>query len=1150
MSRKEALLLELYERLAPLRTVTAFTKMVAMGAAQHEDDDAELAWYLTHILPIIEKFIEPIEYPEFLELCSRIGNTHEEFELAKEFEFSEDFTPMSWFMANNQWAQARDQPRQLAALANHFAIPIAGMHREPRIRFHSLACLASLLGLDHRSHEGVGLYQFAMGWDDAVLRDRKQLHKAFQAFAVDPIMYLQATSNVSEELFKAGRITEATDVVFAALGFLMPDIPTAAQLYAAICQLQHQKSAFYQTDPGQELPGEVRDALASAEVVHLGSIFQVLRFRHPQLTVDLVVHFADCASAPVAAEIVNKLKARYSVPIARQFLEILLGQYSSALGKLGRHADAVAVAETWIGIGPVDYADSSRLSQCLAGYQSRGNFLDGGMFFLGTFATALRRLDRDSHSATVSECMFAGSGATLRLSRSLAQVRELLGGGGDTQRLSRAIAGAQRCLKQAFGPDHAVLAIASWIRSLRLAGREPEAYWVATETLGDLEWLKIKDGRLQGSITNLIAASFELLLLVAPRDLERAVEICRRTIEALRATVADLRISPADRLEYQEVFADLRQLIVSCGYDWAAAASNPADRQSRWVQALAWDAELGQRAILERLIAKPPPQSRRAMPALPRLSPAAPTPVEISQSVNVSLDQVSSGIRPPPPLPFVGNEHPDGQALAQQLMSGIGERELVKALLPHERLLRIMFTGDGRIAWGLFAPGNSRQSAPPGLSPTADRLQLLLDGVGKPGYYEKILAAVKRHDLELEIAWLAGKPAAQAAYPRLEGQLHSLLATIPDLPLEAQEHWQAFCKATARFSPEISRRLQAAYGDFFTGTSGELPMAQARETVERLLLLFTIPQDFATAQRRLDAPTAELLRVVAQVWPTDAIAGQLDPKTHDLLIQADDLWHAIPIPYLPANGGYLFEAARSTRSVLSAVFAGWLKERDRPTPSRQGDLRGLMLSWFEAGDFAAIGNRILQHDLAQIPGAWHWQLATGDLGAHEVLQAVVQEPLQLAVVFGHGSRELAGVTLRDGVWSGTRVCRRDGDGWQQSYGCDLAQVDFLLQVSCSIGKLEHHEGQDVSGFCIEIAVAGGRAVLAGKWPLSCVEAPRFAACVAAEYARLRGEPSTSAIPDQALRARAVAHARRELRPGSQGKVGLNTAAGFDLYGAG
>jgi hypothetical protein len=128
---ESALLRELGERLGRLRSVTAFTRAVALGYAHDELSAGDIAWHLERVLPLVERFIERVELPGFWELCDRLRDAEDFGTLAAEFEVEAEFAPHWWAQAVFKWSGARDPVRTLAAIANHFALAVPELHREP-----------------------------------------------------------------------------------------------------------------------------------------------------------------------------------------------------------------------------------------------------------------------------------------------------------------------------------------------------------------------------------------------------------------------------------------------------------------------------------------------------------------------------------------------------------------------------------------------------------------------------------------------------------------------------------------------------------------------------------------------------------------------------------------------------------------------------------------------------------------------------------------------------------------------------------------------------------------------------------------------------------------------------------------------------------
>src|SRR5262249_16051971 len=134
----------------------------------------------------------------------------------------------------------------------------------------------------------------------------------------------------------------------------------------------------------------------------------------------------------------------------------------------------------------------------------------------------------------------------------------------------------------------------------------------------------------------------------------------------------------------------------------------------------------------------------------------------------------------------------------------------------------------------------------------------------------------------------------------------------------------------------------------------------------------------------------------------------------------------------------------------------------------------------------------VQSQLAEANGlTWY---AAGDKppATPQLLANAFEEcgPFCVVTVCGHGHPVKAGIVLRaDQIWRGD--------------GCDLSRAGFLLLVSCSIGRLAGSVGQDVEGFCVELATHRALSTLACRWPVNGLEAVRFANMVVEEYLEMR-----------------------------------------------
>ncbi len=326
-------------------------------------------------------------------------------------------------------------------------------------------------------------------------------------------------------------------------------------------------------------------------------------------------------------------------------------------------------------------------------------------------------------------------------------------------------------------------------------------------------------------------------------------------------------------------------------------------------------------------------------------------------------------------------------------------------------------------------------------------------------------------------------------------------------------------------------------------------------------------------------------------WPIRDLADALDAEQgRDVLVQVDDVLHSVPIAFLRHAGSFLMQKTRSMHAVLSIPLLEWLQEVDQACFQSTLEEPDRVLSLFGIGPGdvdAETGMRILRQRhrrlVQTLPGSELYGATDDSQATYACLAQGLREQKAFRVVsvYGHGNNATAGIELGDGIWDGSSLRKRDGDMWRQHVACGLEGIELLMQVSCSIGRVNQSGLQDVEGFCVELAVHRARSVIAGLWPLHSHQAAAFAAIVAEKYLRLRRQARSDAEAwfDQelrndprhadpefrasvigrllslaGLRSEALALARKQClleRPPSTGPhIGLNTIAAFELYGLG
>lgn len=155
-------------------------------------------------------------------------------------------------------------------------------------------------------------------------------------------------------------------------------------------------------------------------------------------------------------------------------------------------------------------------------------------------------------------------------------------------------------------------------------------------------------------------------------------------------------------------------------------------------------------------------------------------------------------------------------------------------------------------------------------------------------------------------------------------------------------------------------------------------------------------------------------------------------------------------------------------------------------------------------------------------------------GIRDSVRAALEQwgAFKVVTVCGHGNLAQGGVILKDGVWLGE--------------GCDLSRVGLLLMVSCAIGRLSQERDLDVTGFCVQLAMHQGFAVIAARWSILQGEAVEFANAIVECYLQ-QTKPQNGNATTLLPRAHALNEARKQLFPAT---IGWSTLAAFDLYGQG
>jgi hypothetical protein len=315
-----------------------------------------------------------------------------------------------------------------------------------------------------------------------------------------------------------------------------------------------------------------------------------------------------------------------------------------------------------------------------------------------------------------------------------------------------------------------------------------------------------------------------------------------------------------------------------------------------------------------------------------------------------------------------------------------------------------------------------------------------------------------------------------------------------------------------------------------------------------------------------------LLAEVQQVFPVDSLTSVLK-KSDELVLWLEGELQAIPIGFLltadsSARRRFLFERVRSMRTIVSPLLDRWMQEDDNNLLDPQPEV--ISVSWFDQNTAAEQRTEYKLQELfaklAESHSAMTWKTAGRNLeaqGRHDVLARTISRSrssdkrVAMLAVCGHGCDEPHGLNLEDGIWNGSEVwlaaTGADGPFWSVSGACELGNVDFLLLLSCSVGRLSHSRERDLTGFCTEVFVNRARSVLAGRWPLHSYATIEFVDHVAEIYLKsyLRLSQQGISVSATKIRGRSVAIARKKWAQNfrrNRAAIGLYGVAALELFG--
>jgi hypothetical protein len=841
----------------------------------------------------------------------------------------------------------------------------------------------------------------------------------------------------------------------------------------------------------------------------------------------------------------RRLAARLHARLQRLPPEIqatYLRSLMAALLARDREQDALAVLEADAGLEPGDYDNPRRLATKL---RARCEVMPADIagVYLASLAAVFSHVDLSPAAAVVLEIDAGLEPADWSDPKALAA------------RLEERLRG--------MGADTAAAYVDGLARSFAIAGEERKSALAVDAYVRGI----LRDGLSSREPTMAVALCpvYELWLRLWGLDPDRQpLELCRALVSYLRQVVAERGTGLRDREEFIKHVSNLRQRILQTGLAWVGRLGpGPEGRDlQRTVQL--WDFELSQRLLVERFLLTPrsvvglaeaPPPGRWPLPETER--PSSPSYLPTAKDLagaNGLLSEIAGEARPDAvPAGLTATPPPEIAALAGRLRDEVDEERIAAVLGERGLLVRATFTADGELVWTALAGDGGR-------------LAVNASGAGRPGDFYRLQWASTWHDLEIGYRyWWNGLSAARMARRAWQKLLLDAVRTL----LEAIQKAATLRPAAASASlyrttlrlldhgfAQGDERLNAAGAGalrllialvwpVLDPPKSELFPAWTQETLAELRAAegFLVRGGRWPGRPRdlLDSATAAYLRRVAGLWDLTPLAGLLGPET-DVVVQVDDVLHAVPVAFLPVACEPLHLRVRSVRSSLSPLLDSLVGELlGEGVRSR----RLLSLSRFETEDPARLGACWLHHGhlrlAADLAHRGYEAVAGADRtgGTLGTLRAALERyrGFTVASVCGHGDYERAGIVLggEDG-----------GQSLWQGDGCDLSGVDWLLLVSCSIGRAKRSGSLDVEGFCARLTAHRARSLLACRWPVLAVEAAAFANETVKHYLELLEE---QAEPGP-LRAIALARARRSIAAGERPLVGLNTAAAFEMYGLG
>jgi uncharacterized iron-regulated protein len=805
---------------------------------------------------------------------------------------------------------------------------------------------------------------------------------------------------------------------------------------------------------------------------------------------------------------------------------------AESLLNVNRAADAAMVLERFVGLRREDYERPEVVGKQLDEQLKQRLEQNNAASLSRTLAESLLSVNRAADAAMVLE-RFVG------LLREDYERPEVVGKQFDEQ------------IKQRLTQDNAATFTQTLANALSLVNRDDDAWMIldlGTEGFSFLDSNEIS--MTVQNVANLVLTALRL----RPTGVEEDAEIVDLYISWSRRQLDRHDISTTNRIQLLKNIRVLRSAIIELADRVSLKMHGQGDLASskKWRErGLRWDAGLGQRVLLERILEPQPiPNGSEAVglwegpiwPMYEELRPSwsqthRPKIYEELISTNCALEAVEpiqmnaanmntvQTVQVPPEVAARWRKAIDAEPSPETLAAILGEDAL---------LIRSNFVAPtDQICWTAFLSRGGELK--------------LIDhdqGTGSANARVQIEQALIDHECRIAFAYLPDekRKAIEKLIQRTDFQLFCDHTAIVEVLARKLNNFaiQVVTKAGSAVGMAVAKAL-----------SKQMRVAIASETTDRFQEHWSILQQIwldalsnSNCTNAINAATAQLIKEVQRVWNLDSLAEHLSSEL-DVVVMADEILGSIPVSLLRCGDRELFRQVRSVRSTLSLMldqFAAMAEAEAETAP--KAPLAAV--SYFAEGDGARIGAADLHHGLMHLAEQHGYALALAadqPLGTVEHVHRACanDQGLSVLVTYGHGSVEQSCVVLGP-----------DGRPFQ-GRGCRLSQVEFPQLISCSVGQNRSSGAHDFEGLSCELARAGARAALVAVWPIHSLQAAHFSNEVTHQYLKLRKQYPVqgSELTGQRLRALAVNLARREVlkEQDDQGKPKyLNTVAAFSLLG--